>query len=56
MELKFIQIQCVSVPNVASTQCYVFMYGLDEEGKVWFKRDLDPYWHRESMCVEVSNS
>ena len=50
MELKFIQIQCVPVPNVGSTQCNVFMYGLDADGKVWFKRDTDNVWRHEEMA------
>lgn len=49
MELRFVQIQCVSVPNVSNTQCHVFMYGLTESGEVWFKRDTDKTWTLESM-------
>ena len=32
-EIQFVQIQCVSVPNVSTTQCHVFMYGLDSRGE-----------------------
>lgn len=49
VELKFVQIQCVPVENVSTTQCNVFMYGLDADGKVWFKRDNDEKWVQESM-------
>lgn len=52
MELKFVSIQCVSVPNTINTQCYVYMYGLDAEGKLWFKRDNDNTWTREPMKFE----
>ncbi len=49
MELNFVQIQCVNVPNVGSTQCHVFMYGLTSDGKVWFKRDNESVWKPEPM-------
>ena len=49
MELTFQQIQCVSVPNVQTTQCNVYMYGIDSHGKVWFKRDIDAVWKQEPM-------
>jgi hypothetical protein len=49
MELQFIQIQCVPVQNMSTTQCNVFMYGLTKDGKVFFKRDNDEYWQPESM-------
>ena len=48
-KLNFVQIQCVSVPNTASTQCNVMMYGLDNNGKVWVKRDCDTSWQPEPM-------
>lgn len=49
MELTFIQIQCVPVPETAQTQCNVYMFGLDSKGKVWFKRDRDKLWQPEPM-------
>ena len=49
MDLRFTQIQCVPVPNVSSTQCHVFMYGLTADGELWFKRDNDTTWTREEM-------
>jgi hypothetical protein len=47
--LKFTQIQVVPVPNTGSTQCVAFMYGLDDNGLVWFKRDNDDRWSPEPM-------
>lgn len=47
--VKFKQIQCASVPNVMSTQCNVFMYGLTADGTVFFKRDVDAKWQPVSM-------
>lgn len=49
MELRFKQIQCVSVPNTVDTQCNVFMYGLTENGELWFKRDNDSKWTKEPV-------
>jgi len=50
-ELRFIQIQCVPVPNTSATQCNVFMYGLTEKGEIWFKRGNDEAWIKESMTI-----
>lgn len=54
VELSFIQIQCVPVPNTMSTQCNVLLYGLTAEGKVFFKRDSDDRWHPEAMKMASS--
>ena len=48
-ELRFVQIECVPVPNTVHTQCHVFMYGLTNDGKLWFKRDVDEKWSKESL-------
>ena len=48
-KIKFKQIQCVSVPNTEYTQCNVFMYGLDEDGVLWFKRECDFKWLKEPL-------
>lgn len=52
MILRFIQIQCVPVQNTNSTQCNVYMYGLTADGELWFKRDTDFEWQRESRFHE----
>jgi len=52
MELQFIQIQCVPVPNTINTQCNVFMFGLTSDGKVWFKRENDLDWSPETMTFK----
>lgn len=49
MELRFKQIQCVPVPNTPSTQCNVYMYGLTDDGELWFKRDTEEQWTREPV-------
>ena len=48
-KLKFVQIQCVPVPNTSLTQCNVYMYGLTSQGEIWHKRDTDDEWRKESM-------
>ncbi len=51
-DMRLVQIQCVPVPNTIATQCNVFMYGLDSEGKVWFKRELDEHWVPDSRSFK----
>ena len=51
--LTFVQIQCCPVPNVVTTQCNVFMYGLTKSGEVWFKRDSDSEWIQEPMNARL---
>jgi len=49
---KIIQISCVPVPNVETIQCHVYMYALCEDGSVWFKRDNNNIWSKESLRGE----
>jgi hypothetical protein len=51
-QLKFVQIQCVSVQNNSTTQCNVMMYGLTADGKVFFKTDREDKWRAESMTMQ----
>lgn len=44
MELNFVQIQVIY-----SDMGGIFMYGLDAEGKVWFKTHSDNEWKKVSM-------
>lgn len=48
-QLTFVSISVVPVSNIPSTQCVAFMYGLDEAGRVWFKRNNDDHWSPEPM-------
>lgn len=42
--MKFIQIQCVSCNNTATTQTDCLMFALDSDGQVWEKRLQDKVW------------
>ena len=46
------QINIVPVQNTCTTQCYAYMYALDNEGILWFKRDNDTKWTKESLECE----
>lgn len=56
MDLQFIQIQCVPVPNTSATQCNVIMYGLTADGKLWRKTEMEEEWHPESTSKGESES
>lgn len=49
-ELRFVQISCVQVANVAETQTVAWLYGLTADGVVWSKRWQDLKWEREPMA------
>lgn len=48
-EITFVQIQCVPVRSTPYTQCDAMMFGVDGDGKMWWKRDDDDVWRHVSM-------
>ena len=54
-ELKFVQIQCVPVPNTMSTQANVYMWGLTATGELWHKRDVDEFWHNVNPVAAAAS-
>lgn len=54
--MKIIQLQVVPVPNTNETQCHAFMYALNDTGEIYFKRDNDIEWIKDTMKIKVVGS